>query len=105
MNIQDYRSFFCGGKWYNRIIPNLWRFDLDIIRMLAEELSLTCAGLWMNSINYCLYDVFGWGDFSSHAWKAFALGESADAFASRIAAPTRAAEQALLILAERRRAH
>lgn len=87
------------------VIERIYNESQGFSAALAEELSLSGAELWTNSISYCLYDVFGWGDFSVHAWKAFSLGESADAFASRITAPTRAAEQALLILAERRRTH
>ncbi len=87
------------------VIEHIYNGSAGFSKALAEELSLSGAGLWMDNIKYCLYDVFGWGDFSSHAWKTFSLGESAEAFSLRITAPTRAAEQALLILAERRRAH
>lgn len=87
------------------VIEHIYNGSAGFSKALAEELSLSSAGLWMDNIKYCLYDVFGWGDFSTHAWKAFSLGESADAFSLRITAPTRAAEQALLILAERRRTH
>ena len=87
------------------VIELMYNESAGFSAALAQELALSEAGLWISNIKYCLYDVFGWGDFSSHAWKAFSLGESAEAFSSRLTAPTRAAEQALLILAERRRTH
>lgn len=49
---------------------------------------------------YCLYDVFGWGDFSSHAYTAFTNNKT-DSLSKTLEAPKRASLQALSILFER----
>lgn len=49
---------------------------------------------------YCFYDVFGWGDFSRHAYKAF-TGNKASSLQKTLEAPKRASLQALSILFER----
>lgn len=49
---------------------------------------------------YCLYDIFGWGDFSEHAYKALTKNK-AESLEKTLEAPKRASLQALSILFER----
>ena len=92
------------GKTY-AVIDQIYNCSEGFTEALAKELSLGEADLWIENISYCLYDVFGWGDFSDHAWKAFSTAQSAEDFSSSLSAPARAAKQALLILAERLGTH
>lgn len=50
---------------------------------------------------YCFYGIFGWGDFSEHAYSSFLAGESAEKLADGLAAPVTVSRQALGILLER----
>ena len=54
----------------------------------------------MEDAVFCYYDIFGWGDFSSHAYKAF-VGNKTDSLKKTLEAPSRASLQALSILFER----
>lgn len=65
--------------------------------LAASEYGLPDGG--ENAV-YCFYDIFGWGDFSRHAYKAF-LENRTDSLKKTLEAPTRASLQALLILFER----
>ena len=49
---------------------------------------------------YCYYDIFGWGDFSKHAYNAF-FGNKTDSLSKTLEAPKKASLQALSILLER----
>ena len=65
--------------------------------LAAKEYKLPIA---VNAPAYCFYDIFGWGDFSKHAYKAFA-GNKTGSLSKTLEAPKKASVQALLILFER----
>ncbi len=64
--------------------------------MLRAEYHLPESGIG----RICVYDIFGWGDFSRHAYNAW-KGGSTDTLDKTLIAPERAALQALMILQER----
>lgn len=50
---------------------------------------------------FCFYTIFGWGDFSDHAFKAFLEEKSAAELSASLVAPDTVSHQALKILLER----
>lgn len=78
------------------ILSHMIRLSSGLTELAISEYKLPKGA----SPVYCLYDIFGWGDFSEHAYKALTKNK-AESLEKTLEAPKRASLQALSILFER----